>query len=118
MLLAYPFIDDTITDTGSFIFYDITMPLIAKEIKKCKIVMYILSHRDSLFIDTDNEKYYGNHVDILSEMVENCLLNDEETANSFGIGQLKLDSVDFYNNSKRFYGLVMVFDVPNFRCSR
>ena len=47
-------------------------------------------------------------------MVEDTLINDEEVANSFGIGKLKLDSVDIYN-ANRFYGCILQFDVPTFR---
>ena len=75
--------------------------------------MYLITHADLL----DNyfkEGYYGNRIDILVEMVENALINDEEVSRNFGIGELSLDSVDIYN-SKRFYGRIMIFDVPNFR---
>ena len=47
-------------------------------------------------------------------MIENTLINDEETSNSFGIGKLNLDSVNIYN-ATRFYGCIMNFSVPNFR---
>ena len=55
-----------------------------------------------------------DRIDILSQMVEDTLINDEEVANSFGLGKLKLDSVDIYN-ANRFYGCILQFDVPTFR---
>jgi hypothetical protein len=110
---SHLFIDDTITDATSFIFYDVIFPSLKPNIKTCKVLVYAICHRDIL----DNyykDGYYGNRADILSQMIENILINDTEVANSFGIGELTLDSVDIYNSS-RFYGNVMTFSVPSFR---
>ena len=110
---SHLFIDDTIEETESFIFYDVRLPDLSENIKDCQVVMYAICHRDIL----DNyvkDGYYGNRADILSQMIEDCLINDEEVVNSFGIGKLSLDSVDIYN-SKRFYGCIMIFNVPDFR---
>nr|DAH47162.1 MAG TPA: hypothetical protein [Caudoviricetes sp.] len=110
---SHLFIDDTITETSSFIYYDIRMPRLEPNIKYCQVILYAICHRDILD-NYEKEGYYGNRADILSQMVENCLINDKEIKNSFGIGELSLDSVDIYN-ATRFYGCVMTFNVPNFR---
>lgn len=110
---SHLFIDDTIEETDSYIFYDVQLPNLATQIKDCRVVLYAICHRDIL----DNyakDGYFGNRADILSQMIEDCLINDEEAANSFGIGKLSLDSVDIYN-ATRFYGVIMVFNVPDFR---
>jgi len=110
---SHLFIDDTIQETETFIFYDVTLSKIRPNTKSCKVIMYLITHFDLL----DNyfkEGYYGNRIDILTEMVEDTLINNENVSRSFGIGELSLDSVDVYN-SKRFYGCIMIFDVPNFR---
>lgn len=110
---SHLFIDDTIEDTDSFIFYDVRIPFLHSNTKECQIILYAICHRDILD-DYYREGYYGNRADILSQMIENCLINDEDTANSFGIGKLSLDSVDIYSSTK-FYGCIMTFSVPNFR---
>ena len=110
---SHLFIDDTVEETKSFIYYDIRMPSLKDQIKSCQVVLYAICHRDILD-DYIKDGYYGNRADILSQMIEDCLINDEEVANSFGIGKLSLDSVDIYN-ATRFYGCIMTFDVPNFR---
>lgn len=110
---SHLFIDDTIEETDSFIFYDVRLPDLAAQIKDCQVVLYAICHRDILD-DYVKEGYFGNRADILSQMIEDCLINDEEVANSFGVGKLSLDRVDFYNTT-RFYGVVMIFNVPNFR---
>lgn len=112
---SHLFIDDTITETESFIFYDVVFPILHSNTKECRVILYAICHRDIL----DNEElqiegYSGNRADILSESIEDCLINNEETANSFGIGKLSLDSVDIFND-KRFYGCVMIFTAQNFR---
>lgn len=111
---SHLFIDDTITATESFIFYDVILPVLRSNTKDCRVVMYAICHRDILDGDEYVDGYYGNRADVLSQMIEDCLINDEETANSFGIGKLSLDSVDIFND-KRFYGVIMTFSVPNFR---
>ena len=110
---SHLFIDDTIQDTNSYIFYDIVMPQLSSNIKLCHVIIYAICHRDILD-DYSKDGYYGNRADILSQMIEDCLINNEEVSNSFGIGKLSLDSVEIYN-SKKFYGCIMEFSVPNFR---
>lgn len=110
---SHLFIDDTIEETDSFIFYDVYFPKLSEYIKECRVALYAICHRDILD-DYVKEGYFGNRADILSQMIEDCLINNEEVANSFGIGRLSLDSVDIYNAS-RFYGTAMVFSISNFR---
>lgn len=110
---SHLFINDTIKETDSFIYYDVVFPEIHPNVKVCKVILYAICHRDILD-DYFKEGYHGNRADILSEMVADTLIENENTANSFGIGELTLDSVDLYN-ATRFYGTVMIMDVPNFR---
>ena len=110
---SHLFIDDTITDTSTFIFYDVSFPSLKNNVKSCSIVMYLITHRSTLENYT-RDGYYGDRIDILSQMVEDTLINNEDVANSFGIGRLSLDSIYPYN-SERMYGCIMNFSVPNFR---
>lgn len=110
---SHLFIDDTITDATSYIFYDIRLPYMHSNTKTCQVVMYVICHRDILETYS-KDGYYGDRADILAQMIEDTLINDEDTANSFGIGKLNLDSVEIYN-ATRFYGCIMYFSVPTFR---
>lgn len=110
---SHLFIDDTIEETDSYIFYDVRLPDLTPQIKNCQVVLYAICHRDILD-DYVKEGYFGNRADVLSQMIEECLINNEEVINKFGIGELSLDSVDLYN-ATRFYGVVMIFNVPDFR---
>lgn len=110
---SHLFIDDTITESKTFIFYDVRFPYMRDQTKTCQVVMYAMCHRDILE-DYSKEGYIGDRIDILSQMIEYTLINDDEIANSFGIGRLSLDSIDIYN-SLRFYGCILTFSVPNFR---
>ena len=110
---SHLFIEDTITETSTFIYYDIRMPVLHSNIKDCVVIMYLICHRDILE-DYSKEGYYGDRIDILAQMVEDTLINNEDVSNRFGIGQLKLDSIDIYN-AVRFYGCVLTFSVPAFR---
>ena len=109
---SHLFVDDIITETKSFIYYDVIFPRIHAQIKTCQVLLYAISHRDIL--DTYSRPgYYGNRSDILSQMIEETLL-DEDVCKEFGIGELTLDSMEIYNSNK-FYGCIMTFSVPNFR---
>ncbi len=83
------------------------------ETKLCQVNLYAIVHRDILE-DYTKEGYHGNRADILAQMIEDCLLNDKETSLSFGIGPMIIYSVYPYN-SRRFYGVQLVLEVPNFR---
>ena len=109
---SHLFIDDTVTDMKSYIFYDVVIPNVYSQTKECNIVMYLICHRDILD-DYVKDGYFGNRTDILSQMVVDSLINDKDTANSFGIGKLKLDSVDVYN-SKTMYGCILQFSTTAF----
>lgn len=110
---SHLFVDDVVQETDTFIYYDVILPSLYSNIKNCKVIMYLICHRDILETYS-KEGYYGNRIDILSQMVEDALINNKEVARDFGIGDLTLDSVDIYN-STRFYGCVMTFSVPTFR---
>lgn len=110
---SHLFIDDTLTEAETYIFYDVVFPYMQPHIKSCRIMMYLICHR-SILEDYIKEGYYGDRIDILAQMVQDTLINDEETVHNFGIGELNLDSIDIYN-SQRFYGCVLTFNVPSFR---
>lgn len=106
------FIDDTIKDTSTYIFFDVSLPRLRPQVKTIQVYVWAICHRDILENYT-KEGYYGNRADILAEMIEETLL-DEDIVKEFGIGDLELDSVDIYN-STTFYGRILAFSVNNFR---
>jgi len=110
---SHLFIDDTLTETATYIFYDVEFTELHTNIKSCRVYMYLICHRDILE-DYHKEGYYGDRVDILTQMVEDTLIDDPDVVRTFGIGPLNLDSVKPYN-SRRFYGAILIFSVPNFR---
>lgn len=112
---SHLFIEDTIEDAKAFIFYDVEVPYIHTNTMTLRVVLYVICHRDTLE-NYHKEGYFGNTADILSQMVENTLLNNKGNANSFGIGELKLDSIGIYS-SERFEGCRMIFSIPEFRWS-
>lgn len=110
---SHLFIDDTVKETNSYIYYDVRLPYLDENVKSCQVILYAVCHRDILD-DYAKEGFYGNRADILSQMIEDCLICDEKVARDFGIGNLKLDSVEPFNG-RTLYGCLMTFDVPNFR---
>lgn len=111
-VFSHLFVDDIVTETSTYIYYDVRLTWMRPQIKDCQIVMYIITHRDILN-SYSKPGYYGNRVDILAQMIEETLL-DESISREFGIGQLQLGSVDVYNSNK-IYGRILTFNVPTFR---
>lgn len=110
---SHLFIDDTLTEAKTYIYYDVRFPALHPNIKECMVIMYLICHR-TILEEYSKEGYYGDRIDILSQMVEDALINDESVSQKFGIGELSIDSIDIYN-STRYYGCIMTFTVPNFR---
>lgn len=109
---SHLFIDDTIKDTSTYVFFDVILPRMRPQVKNVQVLMYAICHRDILE-NYSKEEYYGNRADILAEMIEETLL-DESIVKEFGIGDLELDNVDIYNTTT-FYGRILAFSVNNFR---
>ena len=109
---SHLFIDDTIKDTSTYVFFDVILPRMRPQVKNVQVLMYAICHRDILD-NYSKEEYYGNRADILAEMIEETLL-DESIVKEFGIGDLELDNVDIYNTTT-FYGRILAFSVNNFR---
>lgn len=109
---SHLFVDDTIKDTDTFIFFDVYMPVLRPQTKNIQVIMYAICHRDILE-DYSKEGYFGNRADILAELIEETL-TDKKIVKEFGIGDLLLDSIDIYN-ANSFYGRILSFSVPNFR---
>ena len=110
---SHLFIDDTLDNEGTYIFFDVITRSVSAQIKECTVLMYVICHRNILD-DCHKEGYYGNRADVLSEMIEDCLIGDKTVAHSFGIGKIALDSVDIYN-SQNYYGCIMTFNAEDFR---
>lgn len=112
-VFSHLFIDDTIEIADTFIFYDVVFPRLRPNVKQCQVHMYLICHREILD-SIESDKYYGDRVDVLTQMVENALINNQDTVHRFGIGELQIDSIEIYN-ALRFYGTHLIFSVPNFR---
>lgn len=110
---SHLFVDGTILDTGSYIYYDVVMPDLHTNTKKCQVTLFAICHRDILD-DYTKDGYKGNRADILSEFIEEALINNPDVNRDFGIGPLNLISVYPYN-ARELYGVNMIFEVPNFR---
>lgn len=107
------YIDKVIEERGTYIFFEVVFPTLRNNVKVCEIIMYIMCNIE--IIDTyTSEKYFGNRIDSLLQMIEETLVYDTSIAQNFGIGNLMLDSVKPFSN-KRMYGRQLRFIVPDFR---
>ena len=112
-IYSHLFVDKTITNTDTYIYFDVLIPRVGSTIKNCKVIIYAFCHKD--IIDSYSLKgYFGNRVDILAQVIED-IFSDESISRKFGIGKLSLSNVSIYNDERKFYGKILEFEVPNFR---
>lgn len=112
-VFTHLFVNDTIKEVGTFIYFDIYFPRMRDQIKTCKITMYAMTHRDLLDTYHDPDMI-GNRADCLAEYIEDVLVNDPENKYEFGIGTIVLESA-LYVNTANLYGTEFLFDVRTFR---
>ena len=67
---SHLFLEDTLIEAKMFIYYDVIMPDLRSNIKDCKVIMYLICHRDYLDDGYAIDGYVGDRVDILSQLVE------------------------------------------------
>lgn len=111
-ILPYHYVDETLTEPGSYLFVEVTVPTVGTNTKLCRIVIEILVHR-SLF-RCSKPGYSGNRADVLAQVAEELLLGSKEQSRAFGIGRLALDEAGIIS-SKQYCGRTLTFTVPNFR---
>lgn len=110
---SHMFVDGTVTDTASYIFFDVVIPNMRTTTKEVQIIMYVVAHREILDEPVELENVTGNRADILSMLVEDALA-DKEVASQFGIGDLTCEEALIYNG-KDVYGRQLIFSSVDFK---
>lgn len=104
--------DDIITETKTYILFDVDMDNMRPNTKDCNVIMKFICNK-SILDDYQKDGYYGNRTDILTQMVEE-IITDEEVVDEFGIGDIQFRKVGIYE-TKTMYGRIARLFVPDFR---
>jgi len=104
--------DDVITETNTYIFFDVDMDNMRPNTKDCNVIMKFICNK-SILDNYKKDGYYGNRTDILTQMVEE-IITDEKVAEEFGIGDIQFRKVGIYE-TKTMYGRIARLFVPDFR---
>jgi len=104
--------DDVITETKTYILFDVDMDNMRPNTKDCNVFMKFICHK-SILDNYRKDGYYGNRADILTQIVEE-IMTDEEIEEKFGIGDIQFRKVGIYD-TKTMYGRIAKLSVPNFR---
>lgn len=110
---SHLFVDGTLSDCGSYIFFDVVIPNMRTQTKTVQILMYVVAHRDILDEAVALDGVTGNRADVLAMLVEDALTNPE-TAKQFGIGDLTCEEALIYNG-KDYYGTQLTFTAVDFK---
>lgn len=112
-IFPYLYIDETQTETKSYICCEVNIPRIpTSTIKDISICLWVFCHKD--IMKYSKKGYKGSRADILADMVERCLRN----SNKFGIGKLHLDSVTYIYPNSKTYGRQMIYTIPDFKLGK
>lgn len=111
--------EPTVTETHSYIFFEIYIPRTTPSVKTMKIFIQTICHKNITKYKEKPKNYYGLRYDVLSQYVEELLCpadkeNREKIIRSFGIGRIELSGVDLFL-SNDFAGHSLTFSVPDFR---
>jgi hypothetical protein len=107
-VFPYLYVDNTQTETKSYIGIEIDPSINNRTIKTGKIVIWIYSHKD--IMKYSKSGFTGTRSDILSDMVERVMreLN-------LGIGKTGLESAKYFIPNSNYYGRVLVYNIPDFK---
>ena len=114
-IFPYLYIDDTQTETLTYLCFDVDMQDMvgarksSGSIKNMKLIVLAYCHKDVM--QYHKKGYSGTRVDILSDMVDRKISQSDK----FGIGKPELFSVSNYFPNNKFYGKQLIYNIPDFR---
>lgn len=122
-IFDYNFVDDTISDTRTYIFVETDIDTIVDSMfSMFNLYVCIFSHKTLVRLsdkttptlqDVIKDGYYGNRVDVLCDAVDR-LLNGNKT---FGIGKVNPASrghLTLYSPNNKYYGKCLKYTVNNY----
>ena len=110
---SHLFVDGTVYDCASYVFFDVVIPNMRSQTKTLQIIMYVVCHRDILDEPTQIEGVSGNKADVMAMLVDDALSN-KEVRKEFGIGDLTLEESIVYSG-KDYYGTQLIYTAVDFK---
>lgn len=108
-IFPYLYVDETQTDTKSYICFEVDVPRTSNfSYKDMKIIVWCYSHKG--IMNYKHTGYLGTRSDILSDMVDRLL----NSSRDYGIGRLKLESATYFMPSSKFYGRQLIYSCSEF----
>jgi hypothetical protein len=102
--------NQTQTETLTYLCYEVNVPKFpTSTVKDMKIIVWAYCHKD--IMKYSKKGYYGTRADILADMVERKLRDSYD----LGIGKPELVSVEHFFPNNKYYGRVLVYNVPEFK---
>lgn len=121
---THPFIEDTVTDSRSFICMETLGRISNDHIKKIVIQIFAYSHHSILQMDYEERQQFikqgfgGNRCDMIMMAINRCLM-DENISKKFGIGKINLSNYVNYPIStnvpnNKYYSRYLTYEVSDF----
>ena len=108
-IFPYLYIDETQTEVLPYLCVEVNFRKQSRTMKTLQVIVYAYCHKDCMKYHKDG--YSGTRADILADMVDRQL---HET-NKYGIGELNLESVNYYFPNNKYYGRQLVFTTSDFK---
>lgn len=107
-VFPYLYIDETQTDTKTYIGIEIDPTCTTRTIKDSKLIIWEYCHKD--IMKYSKKGYTGTRADILADMIERTIRNLD-----LGIGEPEIKSANYFMPNSKYYGRALIYNVPDFR---
>ena len=107
-IFPYLYVDDTQTETQSYIGIEIDPTVPTNTIKDSKLIIWVYCHKD--IMKYSKRGYTGTRADIISDMIERTIRDMD-----LGIGKPEILSAKYFIPSTKYYGRVLLFNIPDFK---
>lgn len=109
-IFPYLYVDEVQTNTKSYLCVEVNVSSQpTASVKNMMITVWCYCHKDIMKYSKNG--YLGTRADILADMAEMAIRG---VARDFGIGKLKLSSVEYMYPHREYYGRQLIFRVPEF----
>lgn len=112
-VFPYLYVNDTQTETKSYVCFEVDVPRTMDfTYKNMKVIVWCYCHKE--IMKYSHKGYRGTRADILTDMVDRLL----NSSNKFGLGRLELQSANYFQPSKGFYGRQLVYSCAEFNIDK
>lgn len=107
-VFPYLYVDDTQTETESYIGVELDPTAPTGTIKDSKLIIWEYCHKN--IMKYSKKGYTGTRADILADMIDRIIREMD-----LGIGKPQILSAKYFMPNSNYYGRVLLYNIPDFK---